>query len=272
MAGHWTLDDIPWQRFDPNLVDADLLCAVKAAALVEYNSSDYVTYLCNVFEGDEAFQAAARAWGEEEIQHGRALARWAALADPDYDFEAGLRQFKAGYRLPLEARRSVRGSRGGELIARCVVECGTSSFYSALRDATEEPVLKSVCARIAGDEFRHYKLFHSHFRRYQAERPLSLARRLWVAFGRLGEASDDELAFAYYCGNALPEPYHRRRHSAAYGCRAGRLYRFGHVQRGLGMMLKACDLDPQSRLSQGLARLAWRLLRARTRRLEKLAA
>ena len=49
---HWTLDDIPWDRFDPAKVDPDLLRAIKAAAMVEGNGGDYGTYLCNVFSDD----------------------------------------------------------------------------------------------------------------------------------------------------------------------------------------------------------------------------
>jgi hypothetical protein len=116
MAQLWTLDDIPWERFDAAAVDAEMVKAVKAAAMVEHNSGDYVTYLCNVFEGDQAFQEAARAWGAEEVRHGKALARWARLADPAFDFEDCFQRFRAGYRLPLEARASVRGSRSGELL------------------------------------------------------------------------------------------------------------------------------------------------------------
>ena len=57
---HWTLDDIPWDRFDPTAVDPDILALVKAAAVVEHNGGDYAIYLCNVFDGDAAFCAAAR--------------------------------------------------------------------------------------------------------------------------------------------------------------------------------------------------------------------
>ena len=272
MAKHWTLDDIPWDKFDRAKADPELVRAVKAAALVEHNSSDYVTYLCGVFAGDAEFQAAARAWGEEEVQHGLALARWAEQADPDWDFAAALCRFKQIFSLPLQATASVRGSRTAELIARCVVEVGTSSFYSAIRDATDEPVLKLVCAKIAGDEFRHYKLFYDHMRRYQTQQRLGLLRRLRAAFGRLTEISDDELASAYFAANCAAERYDRVRHGAAYSLRAFPLYRFGHVQRGIGMVLKACDLNPQGRLSQWLARLAWGLLQYRTQRLERLAA
>ena len=74
MAGkHWTLDDIPWDRFDPDKVDPEILKVAKAASMVEYNGGDYATYLCNVFADDPAFQAAAKAWAAEEVQHGLAL-------------------------------------------------------------------------------------------------------------------------------------------------------------------------------------------------------
>lgn len=267
MARHWTLDDIPWQSFDPKRVEPELLRAVKAASLVEGNAADYVTYLTNIAGEDEALKAAVAAWGEEEAQHGAALSRWAELADPAFDYARAIENFRAGYRLPLDATRSVRGSLAGELIARCVVECGTSSFYSAIRDAAAEPVLKLVAARIAGDEFRHYKLFFDHFRRYQARDRLSRLARLRVAYGRFAEASDDELAFAYYCANEPPEPYRRRRYSAAYSARALPLYRFGHVQRALGMALKPCEIDPQGRLASLLSRAAWWGMQTRAKRL-----
>src|SRR3954453_17983523 len=117
----WTLDDIPWDRLDPQRVDPETLKVAKAASLVEHNGEAYATYLCNVFEDDPEFQDAARTWAAEEVQHGRALRRWAELAGPAFDFDAAFQRFTAGYSLPLDAEESVRGSRAGELIARCIV-------------------------------------------------------------------------------------------------------------------------------------------------------
>jgi len=271
MGQHWTLDDIPWERFDASKVDPEILKAVKAACLVEYNAADYVTYLHKIFPDDPDFCAAASEWGVEEVQHGRALAEWVRIADPAFDFDRALTRFREGYKLP-EVAESVRGSRAGELIARCVVEVGTSSFYSAIRDAADEPVLKIVCAKIAGDEFRHFKLFYDHFRRYQPQERLPLVRRLYVAMTRINEASDDELAMAFYCGNELTEPYDRKKHSAAYGARASRLYRFGHIQRAVAMVLKACELKAQGPVHKYAARAAWRLMQWRGRQLAKVAS
>jgi rubrerythrin len=156
---HWTLNDLPWDQLDRSKADAEILKIIKAAALVEYNGRDYATYLCNVFSDDPEFQQVAREWAVEEVQHGAALGRWAELVDPEFSLEAAFKRFTAGYKIKLEATESIRGSRSGELIARCMVETGTSSYYTALGDATEEPVLKAICRRIAADELRHYKTF-----------------------------------------------------------------------------------------------------------------
>lgn len=268
MDKHWTLETIPWDRFDAGKIDNDVLSIVKAAALVEVNSSDYVRYLDTVFRDDVAFRDAARNWGEEEEQHGRALGRWAELADPSFDFEDSLRRFRDGFRIALDSETSVRGSRSAELIARCVVECGTSSFYSAIRDATDEPVLKDLCHRIAGDEFRHYQLFYRFYKRYREREPLNLARRLWVAFSRVRESGDDEIAYAFYSANGADAAYDRERNSRLHMLYSGRVYRYGHVARAVAMILKACDVAPQGRLSRLLAKLVWRGVCWRNRRLE----
>jgi hypothetical protein len=269
----WTLDDIPWERFDVARVDPDILKVAKAAALVEYNAYDYATYLCNVFGDDTEFQHASRLWAEEEVQHGVALGRWAMLADPDFKFDEASERFRSLYRINLEADASTRGSRAGELIARCMVETGTSSYYAALGEAAEEPVLKAICQRIAADELRHYKLFYTHLKSYLEREDIGTLRRLRIAFGRIAETEDDELACAYYAANASPdEPYVHARYCREYMKRAYSYYRHHHIERAVGMIFKACGLRPQTPLFRVSQRLAWRLFAKRAIQLQKAAA
>ena len=270
---HWSLEDISWDRFDPSKVDPDLLKVIKAAAMVEYNGGDYATYLCNVFAGDPAFQDAAKIWAGEEVQHGLALGRWAEMADPSFDFERSFKRFTGGYSLPLQTAESVRGSRTAELVARCVVEVGTSSYYSALGAAAEEPVLKEICRNVAADEFRHYKLFYSHLKRYLEKERIGKLRRVLVALSRIGESEDDELAYAYYAANGLEgETYDRKRWSRAYAARAFGYYRPQHVERGIMMTFKAAGLPPQGWLARLTSRAAYWFIQARKRRLQQAAA
>jgi rubrerythrin len=269
----WSLDDIAWERFDGSKIDPELVKLIKAASLVESNGRDYATYLCNVFPDDPAFQAAANIWALEEEQHGEALARWAVMADTDFDYDAALARFRAGYRIPLDATRSVRGSRTGELVARCIVEVGTSSYYAALGEASQEPVLRQVCQKIAADELRHYKLFYTHLKRYLGRENIGRLRRLLIALGRMNESEDDELAYAFYAANATKdERYHLGRHSAAYLSRAAGYYRAKHVRRAVSMTLKAAGLKPPGRRAAVATPLACRYVKWRRGRLAAVSA
>ena len=270
---HWQIEDVAWDRFDADGVDQAIVPLVKAAAMVERNGTDYAIYLNNVFRDDPDFCQAANTWSLEEVQHGDALGRWATLADPSWDYPAAFARFRAGYHLQLDVEASVRGSRTGELIARCMVETGTSTYYSALGESTGEPVLKEVCRLIAADEFRHFKLFYDHMRRWLAREQIGLPRRLRIAAGRIGESEDDELAYAWHCANEPADlKYDRGRCMAAYMSRAMGFYRFRHIERGMGMIFKAVGLPPRGRLSDTAAKLAWQLVQHRQRRLARRVA
>ena len=108
-----------------------------------------------------------------------------------------------------------------------------------------------------------------HMRRYQAAERLGLVARARVAFGRLVESEDDELAMAYHCGARAAGPYSREASIRAYQRRALPLYRLEHLRRGLAMALKAIGLEPGAWLGRGLARIAWWLVRHRVRRLAR---
>ncbi len=273
MSQRWSLDSINWSAFDASKVDAQLLALVKTASLVEANAADYVIYLRNVFAGDEAFVALTEQWGAEERLHGEALGRWAEMADPSFSFEQALSDFRAGYKIDLQLHESIRGSRAAELIARQVVETGTSSFYSAIRDACDEPLLRDVAARIASDEYFHYQLFRKHFARFAAQQPMSLWAKLKVAISRFQEAEDDELGYAYFAANVLSlnrsADYHARDYGKDYWRIAMSLYRRPHIDNAVRMILRSVDVRSNGWLYRGLSSLLWRITQ---RRSAKLAA
>jgi len=268
----WTLDDVHWSLFDPSKVEPSLLAAVKAAALVEYNAPDYVTYLKRVFaDADPRTLAAIEQWGREEAQHGRALGRWAELADPRFRLADAFARFRKGYtpaHFTCTTNGSVRGSRRGEMIARCVVESGTSSYYSAIRDASEEPVLEEIAGRIAADEYRHYKLFYDTLNA-QAEPDLSFWKKLWIAVGRVRESDDDELAYAFYCANVSPEeeaskPYDRKTYSRLAGQASMAVYRPRHIQKLVQMVTKVVGANPHGWFANMAGALLWWRLSAKS--------
>jgi rubrerythrin len=214
MKDHWTIEGLPWDQLAPDKVSDELLEIVKAAALVEYGAESYADYLCKIFHDDEDFKAAARQWAVEEVQHGEALGRWAEKIDGSWSLERAMEKFQKGYtpdHFNDESSTSVRGSRSGEMVARCMVEIGTSSYYTAIGDSIDEPVLKEICKNIAADEFKHYKLFYDTLNRYLEREDLSRFNRLKIALGRIAESEDDELSYAFYAANANDnEPYDRK--------------------------------------------------------------
>jgi rubrerythrin len=264
--GHWTLNDIDWKAFDRNKVAPELVSLAKSACMVEHNGRDYARYLCEVFEGDAEFQQVAHTWAEEEVQHGQALRKWAELADPSFNFDESFKAFTDGYKLPANVNGSVRGSRCGELIARCVVESGTSSYYTAISEYTNEPVLKQICAHIAADEFRHYKLFYTFLKRYLEKEKLGAFKRFTVALGRITESEDDELAYAFYTAHrssGAQEKYDRKTYAKRYLAQAYRVYRREHIERLVAMVMKSVGLKANGWLHRVFGTLAWRVMQLR---------
>jgi len=270
-ARGWTLDDIDWSKFDKSKVEPWLLAAVKAAALIEFNAPDYVSYLKRVFrEGNGATLSAIEQWGCEESQHGQALGRWAELADPDFKMEEAFARFRRGYRpahFNSKDETSVRGSRRGEMIARCVVESGTSSYYTAIRDCTQEPVLKEIAARIASDEYRHYRLFYDTLND-QNESDLPFWRKLLIAAGRISESDDDELSYAFYCVTIPPErealePYDRRKCARDSFATGMRIYRPQHIRKLVQMVAKVIGAHPHGLFARVASAITWQMMRLR---------
>ncbi len=265
----WTIDDVSWDAFDPSKAEPWMIDAIKSAALVEYNAPDYVSYLKRIFPESE-LHAEIEQWGREESQHGRVLGRWAEMADPNFRLEDAFVRFRAGYRpahFESSDTTSVRGSRRGEMIARCVVESGTSSYYTAIKDSTDEPVLKEIAGRIAADEFRHYKLFFETLHK-QHEPELPFWRRLLIAVGRITESDDDEIAYAHYCATVpadqvAGQPYVRSAYSRRLFGISLKVYRRHHIQKLTQMVAKAIGADPQGSLVKMAGAAMWRMMRVR---------
>ncbi len=269
----WSLDDIHWHLFQADSITPGMLAAIKAAALVEYNAPDYVVYLKRVFaDSGQRTLDAIEQWGREESQHGKALGRWAEMADPDFHMDEAFVRFRKGYTPPHfseSTQESVRGSRRGEMVARCVVESGTSSYYAAIRDAANEPVLKEIAGRIAADEYRHYKLFYDTMHA-QPDPELSFWAKLRIAIGRVRESDDDELAYAYYCANVPKaqegaQPYVRKKYSRAQANASMAIYNRKHIQKLVQMVAKVVGVDPHGWLANTMGALLWRRMQSRAK-------
>ncbi len=263
MSVGWKFDDIDWSLFDPARVNSTMLRSLKAASVVEHNASDYGVYLKNVFAGDSLLLKEFDAWVQDEIKHGKVLAAWIKLADPAYNFDERFKAYVERFPIPVEATQSIRGSRASELLARCMVETGTSSYYTSLKDAADEPLLKQISAKIAADELRHYKLFYTHFKRYQKIETLNLYQRLRIALGRWLEGDGDELATAYYVANEETAPYNRKQYAKLYGKVTYCYYTRDHAKTAMAMFCKAIGISPHGMFHKILSMVAFKMLSAK---------
>jgi hypothetical protein len=162
----------------------------------------------------------------------------------------------------------VRGSLSGELIARCVVETGTSSYYTAIAESTDEPVLKAICVKIAADEYRHYKLFYTYLKQYLVKENIGRVKRFRVALGRITESEDDELSYAFFAAhNDGSQVYNRETNCRRYMACAMALYRPRHIERMVGMVMKAVGIRPPDMVGRAVSGMAWRFVAWRARRL-----
>lgn len=254
---------MPWDKFEASKVNPELLAYAKAASLVEANGSVYIRYLQQVFPDDAEIRKDIEAWGIEESQHGKALRAWAEKADPNFDYDRAMAIYQRAFQFP---EAPLRGSPSLELVSRCAIETGTSSFYTAMRDVAEEPVFKELCRRIAGDEIRHYQLFYSYLEKRYA-RKIGRWARLKMLLKRSLEVTDEELCYAYAAANlGEVKPADLPKYAAHYLWFMSDIFQTRHLRNALSLMAKAAGIPIRKSLAHALATVVHGFMRFRFHR------
>ncbi len=208
----WNVDELALDDISHEWLEGDeaIFHIVVTASFVEISSDLYTR---NLVESFRAHVGVAhwlqQSWEPEELQHGRALRAYIRKAWPGFDWNAAYADFIAEYAL-LCRPEALEKSPALEMAARCIIEMGTSTYYRALQDYADEPVLRQLAGLIRQDEVRHYKNFYRFFRQCNmAERNGrlrvfgALRRRLWEL-----RNSDAECAF-WHAFNHRHPGFHR---------------------------------------------------------------
>ena len=256
----WSLDDIDWTQFDASKVEPWMLTAIKAAALVEFNAPDYVTYLKRVFKDRRRRDASPiiEQWGREESQHGQALGRWAEMADPNFKLDETFARFRKGYRPAHFAKRG-----------RC--------FGARLAPRRDDRALRG--------RKRHLLLLHRHQGRHRRAGPegdrradrrrripsLQAVLRDSSQAGRTGTPLLEEAAGSPWAASASPTTTNSPTPITAPPCRPTgkpprlmsapsiaqggynttlRIYRRRHIRKLTQMVAKAVGANPHGRLTR----------------------
>lgn len=245
----WSMDAIRYHDIAREAVDDDelLFQIIASASFVEITSDLYTRNLIEYFRDDpELVDWLGAHWEPEELQHGAALKRYVETAWPGFDWERAYTGFFAEYsRCCL--LENLAPTRALEMVARCVVETGTASFYRMLSEAAPEPILRQIAGNIAADEVRHYKNFFYFFRRYrESENPgrTAVLRTLWDRAQEV-DAEDIYIAFKHVFLASNPDAEFRSADYEAFRSGVRRIGReYFPCGMALKMFLKPLDLAP----------------------------
>jgi hypothetical protein len=195
----WRVDDIPYHAIDPTLLQGhdDLFFMLVSASFVEISSDLYTRNLVEYYRDDTVLSAwLDRRWQHEEVQHGVALRRYIATAWPDFPWRQVYDDFLDDYRRFCSVEQ-LGPTRALELAARCLVETGTATLYTALHRLSPEPVLRQLTLNIRNDEVRHYKHFLRHFRAYRQQEGTGRAAILRTLWQRAAEVDNEDAFYAF---------------------------------------------------------------------------
>lgn len=176
-----------------------LFYLVVSASFVESGSDLYAGNLAQYYaDQPEAAHWLTHHWEREELQHGRALRRYVETVWPEFDWARGYARFFEEYAATCSIDQ-FEPTQALEMVARCVVETGTASFYRAIAQAAtdaNEPVLAGLASRISADEVRHYKHFFRFFNACNAHEGVGRARVLKALAARLREIKNEDSMIA----------------------------------------------------------------------------
>lgn len=206
---NWTLEDIPYDRIHTDLVkdDETLFGLLASASFVEITTGLYTDNLLTLCEGrPEMGRWLDEHWRHEEIQHGEALKHYVLAVWPEFDWERAYRAFYEEYSAVCTLDE-FEPTPGLEMLARSVIEVGTSTLYFMMtKYAVEEPVLKKLANHIKQDEVRHYTYFLHYFRQLNESEQNGRGRVARAILKRVGEIEDEDSRIAIrHVRSGLPE-------------------------------------------------------------------
>ncbi|WP_216796441.1 ferritin-like domain-containing protein [Candidatus Vallotia tarda] len=194
----WRIEDIDLSQIVRlrSAMNEDLLLLLCAASFIESGSDLYTSNLSTFFKGDlEVSGWLNQHWGNEELQHGRALKAYINYVWPEFNWDLGFEHFFDEYSntCSLEAFEKTWAL---EMVARCVVETGTATLYRAINEYSDEPVLKVITDHIRNDEVRHYKYFFRFFKKFNQIEGNNRFSVLGTLVRRVMEIKNEDLEIA----------------------------------------------------------------------------
>jgi len=204
--------DIKYNKINIDLIQDNkyLFKNLVIASFIEITSDVYDMNLSKFFKGDEeTVHWLNNTWEEEEIQHGASLKKYINTVWPEFDWDKHYEVFRKNY-LPFCKVELLEPTRAREMIARMVVETGTSTLYKAIANYAKdlnEPILEDLALKISKDEVYHFEMFEKIFKKYKKEEKLSRNDIVKILYDRLKEINNEDVKIAFDAINDDNEDY-----------------------------------------------------------------
>ena len=200
-SAHWRIEDIDFSAIDRSAIahSEDMFFLLMSASFIETGSDTYATNLAEHYAAwPEVATWLKDHWEAEELQHGQALRAYVEAVWPDFPWQQAYDSFFAEYS-QLCTMEELYPDQRLEMVARCVVETGTTAYYHTLRELSTEPVLSELLGNIRNDEVSHFKHFLKYFKEMQDQSPVGRTSIAKALYGRLKELreSDTEIALRH---------------------------------------------------------------------------
>ena len=253
---HWS-EGFRWENVSgPGVVqDKILFLVLVSSSFLEMTIPVHTKNLTTYYASNaEVVEWVRHQWNKGEVEHGKALKRYATSVWKSFDWEAAYNRFYAEYQHCCTVGR-MQPTKALEMLARCVTESGSATFYKWLSLSTSEPILASLMKRMWHDEVRHYKYFLRFFRYYALEERLGKIEIFTTMVRRSVQfkSEDAYIAFKYaweaWHGEGSFKPRHYRHFMQEIRDRSRRLYPYEMLLR---MLLQPLGLH--GRLATLLAR------------------
>jgi len=198
----WNYKELDYDSINKEeLKDKDFLFyLIACASFVEITSDVYEKNLEEFYSDEEDVKKWLKeVWEPEEIQHGVALREFVKRVWSDFDWDKAYDKFKKEY-LPLCTIDEFQDSKAKEMLARMVVETGTSTLYKSISKLAKDeniPLLEELASNISKDEVYHYDQFYELFKKFNEKEKLGRDDIVKVIYDRLKmiDGEDAKIAF-----------------------------------------------------------------------------
>ena len=194
--------DIAYDQIDRERIKENsfLFKLLTIASFIEITSDVYDRNLSLYYQDNKEVVAWLNSvWEIEEIQHGQALKEYITRVWPEFDWQGAYEGFRKAY-LPFCKVEALEDSKAKEMLARMVVETGTSTAYKAIANYAkelQEPVLEQLAKNISKDEIYHFEKFEETFKYYKKQEQLNSKDIMKLLYKRAKEINNEDIKIAY---------------------------------------------------------------------------